>query len=148
MNNSTIGVISTPDGRSKRDLELQQAFSCKRPNQNIPNVAADSLGVLGFAMEERSGRDKQMLSNFSCSSRENYSPEMIYPRSVRDMQMLHDFNPGACQENFQFQGNHYGQRAKIARREDYCGSSNPSPIAQLNFNPYNSSSSIKYVPLQ
>lgn len=118
MNSSTIGVISTPDGRSQRDLQLQQNFNCSRPNQTNQPIIGNGVSVLGFDIEERSVRDKQLLGNFSCSSRENYSePQMIYPRSEKDMALLREFNSGACKETFQYQGSHQGQREKIARRD-------------------------------
>lgn len=179
MNNSTIGVISTPDGRSQRDLQLQKEFSCARHGQPGQRVVGDSVTVLGFNTEERSVRDKQILAEFSCS-RENYStPKMIYPRSPKDVAMLKEFNPGVCHETFQYQGSHSGQREKIARRdlsslgrmnaESYgcpcgcpgqrcncprncpCGCNNVEnyqALASLNYNPYNTSSNVTYVPLR
>ena len=173
MDRNTIGVISTPDGRSSRDLQMMQNFSCGRPMQADARVIGNGTVVLGSDIEERSSRDQQMLAQFSCS-RENYvGPDgTIYPRSSKDQAMLKEFNAGNCKEQY-----HYNQKQKIARenhcecgcmkngeckggcscgsscpycsasRENYCGSSGNNPFAQLNFNPYNSSSSITYVPI-
>lgn len=168
MDYSTIGVISTPDGRSQRDLEMLKAFSCKRQPRDIPKVVGDGIGILGSDIEERSIRDKQMAVNFSCSSRENYSDQMIYPRSEKDMAMLREFN-GPCQEKLAKQnfanesycrgcpcGCNGGRNCQCRCKncpychssvENYCGSSMPE-IQRLNYNPYNSSSNIKYVSLQ
>ena len=202
MDSNTIGVISTPDGRSSRDLQMMQNFSCKRPGQNGARVIGDGTVVLGSDIEERSSRDKQMLSTFSCSRESYVGPDgMIYPRSEKDQAMLKEFNACPCKEQFQYHSGHYYQKDKLYDRnrrdkaresycgcgcggncggncgcgpscpscsgtkEDYCGCAGGSggnfntasscgpncqgnnPIARLNFNPYNSSSSITYVPL-
>jgi hypothetical protein len=46
-------------------------------NNNTPATqtqnADDGIAVLGTNLEERSSRDMDMLSNFSCGSRENYA---------------------------------------------------------------------------
>ena len=156
MKNSTVGVFSTGENRSQRDMQLQSDFNCKRPNQSLPRTNGNGTGVLGSNISERTSRDKQLQNEFSCSNkRENYcsgspgpsphpnSDEMIYPRSVRDKAMLKEFNPGACQIQ------------RELSRENYCGGGSPSvsgapsgPWANLNYNPYNSSSNITYVSLR
>jgi hypothetical protein len=161
MDSNTIGVISTPDGRSSRDLQMMQNFSCTRPNQRGSQVNGSGTVVLGSTMEERSSRDKQMLAQFSCS-RENYvGPDgMIYPRSSKDEAMLKEFNACPCKEPYTKTcsctncgcGCMSGRPCKCrgncsAFSENYCGPPANNPFSQLNFNPYNSSSSITYVPV-
>jgi len=151
MDNNTIGVISVINERSQRDLQLQKNFSCTRTSNPSNLMVRNGTGVLGTGVEERSVRDKQMIGNFSCSSRENYSKtKMIYPRSEKDTYMLSKFN---CNENF--------KQVSNLERENYCGCQGTCncsqrhgcgcggiPHATLNFNPYNSSSNITFVPLQ
>jgi hypothetical protein len=173
MDINTIGVISTPDGRTLRDMQMLQNFSCKRPNQMGDNIIGNGTVVLGSNIEERSGRDRQMLSEFSCSREGYVGPDgMIYPRSVMDRVMLKEFNRCGDQvENYRCPcgcggdcrvgcGCPRGCPCYQNVRENYCGSgginfiasngpniNGNGPFAQLNFNPYNSSSNINYVPL-
>lgn len=102
MDDNTIGVISTLDGRSTRDLQLQQNFNCERSNKLISNINGNGIASLGSNYEERSGKDKQILNQFSCNTRENFTAgsNMIYPRSVKDQAMLKEFNACPCKENF------------------------------------------------
>lgn len=180
--NKTIGVLGISEERSMKDVILQKEFNCARNNERIRHVDGGSIGVIGVNYDERSSADKKLQNEFSCS-RENYcsgsggnNMQMIEPRSSKDRMMLREFNPGACQEQFQYRSGHYNQKDKIASRnkesfyckcQGNCGCGNncncgsncpggcggakesfPSGFATLNANPYNTSSNVKYVPLE
>lgn len=76
-------------------------------NRNILN----GVGVLGTNKEDRSQKDEQLLSTFSCQ-RENFclrpyegvTGDMVFPRSVKDQVMLKKYNACPCKENFQYRG--------------------------------------------
>lgn len=59
-------------------------------------------GVLGYATDQRSQRDLEILSQFSCNKKENYQPGIttdnifIEPRSIKDQMMLAEYNPCVC----------------------------------------------------
>jgi hypothetical protein len=97
----------------------------------------NTIGVLSTE-DDRSVADKNLLSQFSCSSRENYDENILNPRSIKDQMMLKQFG---CQKenfksNFQMKNN----------KETYCnGMQNEinNPFA----NPYNTSENVKMVPL-
>jgi hypothetical protein len=66
------------------------------------NKIDQNAGVLGFATDQRSQRDLDTLSQFSCNKRENYEPGIttsdmfIEPRSIKDQMLLATFNPCIC----------------------------------------------------
>lgn len=72
-----------------------------------------NAGVLGYAFDIRTEKDKQLMINFSCNrnldkneTKENYlagvsAPNMfIEPRTVKDQMLLATFNSCACRENY------------------------------------------------
>lgn len=148
-----IGVLGYDNTRSQTDKRYLSEFSCQgrkyADNKMLPN---DGSGVLGYVQEERSLRDMQLLKNYSCS-RENYTDTsrmemMTEPRSPRDIAMLKEYNPGTCKEGYLQRGGHMGQSGKV----QYLRNGGPfenyeCPYARLNYNPYNSSANVKYVPL-
>ena len=101
MNPNTIGVLDREVGqRSQRDMDMLQKFSCNRI-EKFSSPASNGIAVLGTNNEERTLKDKEMQREFSCSRntrlmptevRENFDQEMMYPRSVKDMAMLKQFN--------------------------------------------------------
>ena len=120
MDLSTIGVSSPVDERSAKDRALQMSFSCASKISTGKSVIGNGIGALGSAREERSARDMQLAQNFGCGSREGYQ-SLTDPRTERDVAMLRMFG-GGCSEGY-------------------------SPD-RLNYNPYNSSSNVVYVPLR
>ena len=116
-----MGVSSPVDERSAKDKALQFNFSCASKLSASQPVIGSGVGALGSAIEERSSRDRQLAGQFGCSSRENYQA-LIEPRTAKDTYMLKIFG-GGCQEGYE------------------------GP-ARLNYNPYNSSSNVVYVPLR
>jgi hypothetical protein len=120
MDLSTIGVSSPVDERSAKDMAMQKSFSCSSKFPSGKSVVGNGIGALGLAYEERSSRDMQLARNFGCGTRENYQ-SLTDPRTERDVAMLKMFG-GGCSEGYTHD--------------------------RLNYNPYNSSSNVVYVPLR
>ncbi len=146
-----IGVLGFDNTRSQTDNRYLSQFSCDR-QRNINYISGDGSGVLGNANETRSVRDMQMIKDFSCS-KENYRSDqkiavMLEPRSVKDMAMLREYNPTLCTEGYMQRGGHMGQSAKVQYMQNGGPFENyECPYAQMNYNPYNSSTNVKFVPL-
>jgi hypothetical protein len=120
MDLSTIGVSSPVDERSAKDKVMQMSFSCASRFSAGKPVVGNGIGALGSTYEERSARDQQLARSFGCGSREGYQ-SLTDPRTERDVAMLRMFG-GGCSEGY-------------------------TPD-RLNYNPYNSSSNVVYVPLR
>jgi len=149
-----IGVLGYDNTRSQMDKMYLSNFSCDRRPQATLVMPKDVSGVLGNVNEGRSVRDMQMLQGYSCATTENYRSDskivyMMEPRSEKDKVMLKEFNSGVCKEGFLQRGSHMGQSAKIQYMQNGGPFENyQCPYAQLNYNPYNSSSNVKFVPMQ
>ena len=66
------------------------------------NQINQNAGVLGYAVDQRSERDLELIKQYSCDRKENYEPGIttqdmfIEPRSVKDQMLLATFNPCVC----------------------------------------------------
>ena len=198
MNSPNIGIIVAPDGRTFRSSNVitsptgASSYGVRQTSATGPANKRDiGYGVLGYNnLYDRTDRDKQMISAFSCAgSKENFTSsesgfrvhphaveleasknmDMIYPRSVMDQPMLKEFScpckegyTSRARENFTHSANstpsasqcHCGPNCPCGPNcrcgpNCNCASNgvNKGPIASLNFNPYNSSSNVNYVPL-
>lgn len=176
MDNNTFGVLGTGEERTLEDMKLQDDFNCQRAT-NLLYPPGDGIGVIGSNNEQRSETDTTLQKDYGCV-REGYrmsqTVEMLEPRSSYDMNMLKQFNVG-CGESYNSlqarriardRRENYGVPLFIPRRamacaggcgcqggcgcpncpyrvrENYCG------IGLENGHPYNTSSSVRYLPLR
>lgn len=152
MDNNTFGVLGTGEERTNEDMKLQQVFSCQRAT-NVVYPVGDVIGVIGSNNEQRSETDAILQKDYGCV-REGYRmPEMLEPRSSYDIGMLKQFNVG-CEEMY----NSFGRSRVVSIQckgcgcQGRCGCPNCPYRVRENYgavgNPYNTSSSVRYLPLR
>lgn len=175
MDNNTFGVLGTGEERTDTDMKLQEVFNCKR-SSNILYPSGDGIGVIGSNNEQRSETDTTLQKDYGCV-REGYRMpvvvQMLEPRTVYDMNMLKQFNVG-CGESYD---SLQAKRIARDRRESYCPMmmrthamacsggcgcqggcgcpncpyrvrENYGAVGLTDGHPYNTSSSVRYLPLR